>query len=196
MNGTDSAGSEPRGPMARMLTEFTALDEAVSIAVAKTSTPTLDRVLGTVSNTANRSVLWLATAGVISVFGARQRRAAACGLVAIGVSSAAVNLGIKPLLQRARPARDEEVVRHVVMPRSHAFPSGHAASAFAFSTAVGVALPTLAPTLRLMATTVAYSRVQGGVHYAGDVLVGALIGAAVGTAVHQVARVLDERRTI
>src|SRR4051794_24746095 len=127
MTTKDPGDTSSYGPMARMVREFTALDEAVSSAVAGTSTPTLDRVLGTVSNVANRSVLWFATAGLVSLFGARQRRAAVAGAVAIGVSSAAVNLGIKPVLQRSRPSRDEDVVRHVDMPGSHAFPSGHSA---------------------------------------------------------------------
>lgn len=194
MTTTETEPEGPRGALASILHEFNALDEAISRAVGTTSTPTLDHLLGTVSNTANRSVLWLGTAGVVSLFGRRPRHAALAGVAAIGVSSAAVNLLVKPLMRRDRPLRDEDVVRRVVMPGSHAFPSGHSASAFAFSTAVGSALPGLAPTLRLMATTVAYSRVQSGVHYVGDVLVGALIGAGVGTAVHQAARALGESR--
>jgi len=68
------------------------------------------------------------------------------------------------------------------MPTSRSFPSGHAASAFAFSSAVGGELPALSTPLRLAATTVAYSRVHAGVHYPGDVVIGALIGAGMGTA--------------
>jgi undecaprenyl-diphosphatase len=105
----------------------------------------------------------------------------------VGVTSAVVNLGVKPVLRRQRPVRDESMENLVLMPSSHAFPSGHAASAFAFSSAVGGELPALATPLRLMATTVAYSRVHAGVHYGGDVLVGALIGAGMGTAVRQIA---------
>ena len=73
------------------------------------------------------------------------------------------------------------------MPRSHAFPSGHAASAFAFASVVAAEIPALASPLRVMATLVAYSRVHAGVHYGGDVVVGALVGAGVGTAVRQAA---------
>ena len=78
---------------------------------------------------------------------------------------------------------------HVVpMPESHSYPSGHAASAFAFSTAVGATVPQLDTVLRLLATTVAYSRVHTGVHYPGDVIAGAAIGAGVGTVVRHLAR--------
>ncbi len=77
------------------------------------------------------------------------------------------------------------------MPGSTSYPSGHAASAFAFSTAVGAEFPQADTALRLAASLVAYSRVHTGVHYPGDVIAGALIGAGVGT----LARHLDQRLT-
>jgi undecaprenyl-diphosphatase len=63
------------------------------------------------------------------------------------------------------------------MPGSGSFPSGHAASAFAFAYAVGRHLPGLAVPVRLLATGVAYSRVHAGVHYPGDVVIGSVLGA-------------------
>lgn len=171
----------------RVLGELTALDTAISAAVMATPSPTLDAALGRLSNAANGSHIWLATAGVLSLLGPRPRRAAATGVAAIGLTSAIVNLGIKPLLRRQRPPRDEILGHSVLMPRSHAFPSGHAASAFAFASAVGAEIPALASPLRVLATTVAYSRVHAGVHFGGDVVVGALVGAGVGTVVRQAA---------
>jgi membrane-associated phospholipid phosphatase len=64
------------------------------------------------------------------------------------------------------------------MPRSSSFPSGHAASAFAFATGAGNAQPVLSSPLRAVATLVGYSRVHTGVHYPADVLAGAFIGAS------------------
>ena len=63
------------------------------------------------------------------------------------------------------------------MPESTSFPSGHAASAFAFAYAVGRHLPGLAVPIRLLASGVAYSRVHTGVHYPGDVVIGSVLGA-------------------
>ena len=101
-------------------------------------------------------------------------------MLAIGVTSATVNLGIKPLARRRRPDRlspDLVGARYVRMPGSTSFPSGHAASAFAFAYAVGRHLPGLAVPIRLLAGAVAYSRVHTGVHYPGDVVVGSILGA-------------------
>lgn len=63
------------------------------------------------------------------------------------------------------------------MPESTSFPSGHAASAFAFAYTVGRHYPLLAVPIRLLATGVAYSRVHTGVHYPGDVVLGSVVGA-------------------
>jgi undecaprenyl-diphosphatase len=120
-------------------------------------------------------------AAAIALLGGRRGRQAALeGVVAIAVTSATVNLGVKPLAHRMRPDRlgpDLATARHIPMPRSTSFPSGHAASAFAFAYAVGRHLPGLAVPIRLLAGAVAYSRVHTGVHYPGDVVVGSILGA-------------------
>jgi membrane-associated phospholipid phosphatase len=166
---------------ARALRELGAVDRAVYQAVADTPTPQLDGHVRRLSNAANYSRLWLGIAAVIAVLGrGRGRRAALEGVVAIGATSAAVNLGIKPLARRRRPDRaapSPDGARFVRMPESTSFPSGHSASAFAFAYAVGRHLPGLAVPIRLLAGGVAYSRVHTGVHYPGDVAIGSIVGA-------------------
>jgi membrane-associated phospholipid phosphatase len=54
------------------------------------------------------------------------------------------------------------MARQVRMPESTSFPSGHAASAFAFASAVGTQLSRLSLPLQLLAAAVAYSRVHVG----------------------------------
>jgi membrane-associated phospholipid phosphatase len=162
--------------------ELEALDVAVYAAVAATSTPTLDRDLARLSRAADHSKLWLASAGLLAAAGgARGRRAAVAGLGSVTVTSAVVNLVLKPIGDRRRPDRQAHGVpigRHVAMPRSTSFPSGHAASAFAFASGAGNVLPAAGVPLHAAAALVAYSRVHTGVHYPVDVVVGALAGGA------------------
>src|SRR4030095_15306486 len=73
-------------------------------------------------------------------------------------------------------------VRRVPMPGSASFPSGHTASGFAFTNAVAHTLPAAAAPLGMLASAVGYSRVHTGVHYPGDVVIGAVIGATLGGA--------------
>ncbi len=166
---------------ATALRELGAVDRAVYRAVADTPTPHLDAHIRRLSNSANYSRLWLGIAATIAVFGrARGRRAALEGVLAIGATSAAVNLGIKPIAHRSRPdpgSGTSHDTRKVAMPESTSFPSGHSASAFAFAYAVGRHLPALAVPIRLLAGGVAYSRVPTGVHYPGDVAIGSIVGA-------------------
>ena len=180
-------GGPVRQRAAEGLRELGALDQAIYSAVAATPTPALDGPLRRLSNAANNSGLWLATAAGLSVVGGPAgRRAAVRGVVAIGVTSALVNLAVKSVWARRRPDRARAGVpvrRNVPMPVSTSFPSGHAASGFAFAAAIGHDQPWLGLALRFVSATVAYSRVHTGVHYPGDVVVGSLIGEGIGQAV-------------
>jgi undecaprenyl-diphosphatase len=179
------------GPLSRQvaqgLRELGAVDRAIYSAVAATPTPTLDEPLRRLSNAANNSRLWLTIAAGLGVAGGGAgRRAALRGTVAIGVTSALVNLAVKSAWSRQRPDRTGAGVpvwRNVRMPTSTSFPSGHAASGFAFAAAIGRDQPWLGLGLRFLAAAVAYSRVHTGVHYPGDIVVGSLIGEGTGQAV-------------
>jgi membrane-associated phospholipid phosphatase len=183
------------GPSANVvvagLRELGAVDRAVYQAVASTPTGTLDGSVRRLSAAADKSKLWLGIAAVVALAGGRRgRRAALEGVVAIGVSSATINLGVKPVARRRRPDRVRPALfedRHVPMPGSTSFPSGHAASAFAFAYAVGRHLPALAVPIRLLAAAVAYSRVHTGVHYPGDVVIGSVAGSGTAAMVAAVA---------
>jgi membrane-associated phospholipid phosphatase len=153
------------------------LDVAVYAAIARTPSPSLDRAMSRLS---------LASAAALATFGGREgRRAAVSGLASVAATSALVNLIVKPVSRRRRPdrvAQEVPVARHVRMPVSRSFPSGHAAAAFAFAHGVGHVSPIAAIPLRSLAAVVAYSRVHTGVHYPGDVIVGALAGVTLAEA--------------
>lgn len=164
--------------------ELRALDSAVYAAVAGTPTPRLDAVLQPLTSAADHSKLWIAVAAATALVGGRRgRRGAVEGLVAVGLASASVNLLLKNMNRRERPDRAAAGVpleRHVVMPSSTSFPSGHSASAFAFAGGMANAVPALGIPLHLGSATVAYTRVHSGVHYPGDVIAGSLVGIACG----------------
>lgn len=170
------------------------VDIAIYAAIARTSTPALDRSMANVTRAADYSKLSLGAAAVLALCGGDQgRRAAAAGLASVAVAATIVNVAVKPLGRRSRPdrvAQEVPLARHVRMPSSPSFPSGHTASAVAFATGVGHVMPAAAAPLHALATLVGYTRVHTGVHYPGDVVAGALIG---GTLAQVTTRTLARR---
>jgi membrane-associated phospholipid phosphatase len=162
------------------------LDLAIYSVIAGTPTPVLDGALSRLTNAADHSRLSIGSATVLWLVGGSKGRAAATrGLASVAVTSTVVNLGIKTIARRRRPDRLAEDIarsRHVPMPASSSFPSGHSAAAFAFATGVASVLPVAGLPLRGLAALVAYSRVHTGVHYPGDVVAGALTGTVLAQA--------------
>jgi len=172
---------------ARALRQAGELDRAVFETVARTPTADLDVPLRRLSSAADFGAMWFAVAGALAAGGGgRGRRAAVGGVASLAASSILVNVGIKSLVDRRRPDRVGLELyrdRHLPKPSSTSFPSGHAATSFAFAYGVAPHAPWLAVPLGLLATGVAYSRVHAGVHYPGDVLVGSALGAGTASAV-------------
>src|SRR5271165_3369826 len=144
----DNGGPEPREADAesdasrplreQLIKEASELDGAVAATILSTPTPHWDALFRRLTNAANYSRLWLAIASAMALGGGRRgRRAATRGLLAVGVSSAFANLGVKWVFHRRRPVRETaSPSRGARMPDSSSFPSGHTASAFAFTAAV------------------------------------------------------------
>jgi membrane-associated phospholipid phosphatase len=182
-------GGRYRSRAADMLHQLGAIDRAVYLAIAAVPSPALDQAMRRLSRSADRSRLWFGIAALLALTGPSGRRAATRGVLAIGATSALVNLGVKTVARRRRPDRSGAGVpdaRQVRMPSSTSFPSGHSAAAFAFATAISRDNPWLAIAIQFLAGSVAYSRVHTGVHYPGDTVAGALIGAGAGQAVSSV----------
>lgn len=141
-----------------------------------------DTVIRRLSRSADKGVLWWAVAGLLATRKGPPRRAALRGVAAIAAASPLTNAVAKPLLPRRRPAAGE-VPGHRRLsrsPTSSSFPSGHAASAAAFATAVSMECPRAGIAVVPLALTVAYSRVHTGVHWPSDVAAGMAIGVAAG----------------
>jgi len=158
------------------------IDHAIYAAVATTPTPSLDAAMRRLSGAADHSKLSMSAAAVLAVAGgARGRRAAKTGIWSVAMTSAIVNLAVKPISRRRRPEppEDHAPARKLEIPTSRSFPSGHTAAAVAFATGVGRQAPLAAVPLHLLAATVGYSRVHTGVHFPGDVVAGGVIGAVI-----------------
>jgi undecaprenyl-diphosphatase len=165
------------------------LDDRLFDAVALWHAPALDRTMPELSIVATKSRLWMGIAALLAIFGgAKGRRTAIEGMVAIGVNSFVVNVPLKSAVRRKRPDDEVPEARRLAKPESYSFPSGHTASAAAFSGTVGRAYPKLWLPINVLAWMVGFSRVYTGVHYPGDVLGGWIVGKGVALLVNWIAQ--------
>ena len=81
------------------------------------------------------------------------------------------------------PATDDENPFHRGCADTNSMPSGHATNSFAATMVAWFFYRRAARLILPLAVLVAFSRVYNGVHYPGDILVGAILGAGCATAV-------------
>ncbi|MEU3061995.1 phosphatase PAP2 family protein [Streptomyces subrutilus] len=167
--------------------------------VARRHWPGADRVLPKLGRAANHGVLWGGTAAAIAVFGStRGRKAAVRGMASLALASATINTVGKWSVRRARPQLDgvPAVRQLTTQPRTTSFPSGHSASAFAFTAGLALESPGWAAVVAPVAASVAFSRIYTGVHYPSDVAAGAAWGVAAGLVVRRIVRGAQEARIV
>jgi diacylglycerol kinase family enzyme/membrane-associated phospholipid phosphatase len=162
----------------RRLDPVNDVDRAISHRIAALPPTPLDTVMKGLSTAANHSLLWFTVAAGLGLRRGATRKAAGRGVLAIALASTAANAVCKPVLPRRRPAASELPAYQTLAspPTSSSFPSGHAASAAAFVTAVALESPRLGAALAPVAAAVGYSRVHVGVHWTSDVTAGAALG--------------------
>ncbi|MET9961867.1 phosphatase PAP2 family protein [Streptomyces sp. NPDC006326] len=174
-------------------------DRALFDAVARRHWPGADRVLPRLGRAANHGVLWGGAAAALAVFGsARARKAALRGAASLALASATINTVGKWSVRRPRPLLDgvPAVRQLATQPQTTSFPSGHSASAFAFTAGLALESPGWGAVVAPVAASVAFSRVYTGVHYPSDVLAGAALGVGAGFLVRRIARGVQEARAV
>lgn len=167
--------------------------------VARRHWPGADRVLPRLGRAANHGVLWGGAAVALTAFGsARARKAAVRGVASLALASATINTVGKWSVRRPRPLLEgvPAVRQLATQPQTTSFPSGHSASAFAFTAGLALESPGWGAALAPVAASVAFSRVYTGVHYPSDVLAGAALGVAAGFVVDRLARDAKEARIV
>jgi membrane-associated phospholipid phosphatase len=200
---TPSMPSRPRGgrrlaggleAMARMAARA---DLALFQRVAGAHNPVLDQAMPALSRAADWSRLWLGVAALLALSGRPAwRRAAARGLASVALASTSANGLAKLSVRRVRPPLAAVPLARRVhrAPVTTSFPSGHSASAGAFTVGVALEAPELAVPVGAIAAGVAVSRVWTGAHYPGDVAAGIALGTAASLALARVGRGRRARR--
>jgi undecaprenyl-diphosphatase len=120
--------------------------------------------------------VWIAIALVLAILRRRPWLLVRVA-VAVGVADLLAD-AIKFAVPRHRPF-EPQLGPHE---RTHSFPSGHTATAFAGATMLASYAPRLRVPLYVLAVLIGLSRLYNGVHYPTDVIAGAVLGLLVATA--------------
>lgn len=175
-----------------------AFDRHLLEAVYAVEQPAVTQTLRTVNHTFFPTVIVLPLvhwgwAGTGDLGGHAADYEAAYRLTVTEVSTLAASLGLKYMVRRARPYHQLDLASRVpkLQPGDeydpYAFPSGHAALAFAVATSLTLSYPEwyVAVPLYIWAVAASTARMWLGVHYPTDVLAGAALGTAIAWGVHQ-----------
>ena len=141
--------------------------------------PAADRLFYGASAVGDHGLLWLILGAARGLRSEHDWHAAVRVGVGVGVESALVNLGIKSLFRRRRPAWELEHPLRLRRPRTSSFPSGHATSAFTAAALLSDRDPAW-PLYYSAATIIALSRIHVRIHHASDVAAGIAVGIVLG----------------
>lgn len=135
----------------------------------------------------NNGMVWLIPAFVL--FLTRKYRQAGFNIVVtIGICWL-VNQLLKSVVMRPRPFTEIEMLTVLIEhPSSWSFPSGHTCSAFAAAYAYTRSFKKWGGWTYVLAVIIAASRMYVGVHYASDVLAGAVIATVLAVIVYALCR--------
>lgn len=128
-------------------------------------------------------IFWIVLTILLLIF-KKTRRLGLCCACALLLDLLAVNIAIKPLVNRVRPYN--VITDIVALTGQHgdpSFPSGHSAASFACAWVLfRMERKKWGVSALILAALISLSRLYVGVHYPTDVLGGILIGIAVGEA--------------
>ncbi len=141
--------------------------------------PAVDRLFYAASSLGDHSLIWLILGALRGLRSEHDFKAAVRVGAGVAMESTLVNLGMKSLFRRSRPASGRERPLRLRQPRTSSFPSGHATSAFTAAALLSDDDP-LWPVYYAVAAVVAASRVYVGIHHASDVLAGVAVGVVLG----------------
>ena len=158
------------------------LDETLMDLVHQTDSPVTRRVMQVITQFGSHALIG-GCAGIAAISLSRKGKTRDAWTIVMSTAGAmALNTGLKAIFQRQRP---QEMARHIRLPRSHSFPSGHSLLSAATYPIVVHQLVQYRSTQTLviaqlgaaaLVASVGFSRVYFGVHFPSDVFGGFAAG--------------------
>ena len=160
-------------------------------------TPLLDKILAFITSLGNAGIIWIVLAVVLLIL-PKTRKTGIIVAAALLMDLILCNLILKNLVARVRPYDVNTAIAILIKkPLDFSFPSGHTAASFAAMTALFLAKMKKAWIAALvLAVLIAFSRLYFYVHYATDVLGGAVVGILSGIIGYTIVEKIDKCRKV
>lgn len=160
-----------------MLQRLNILDHQLSTKLRAAKPSPFVSVVHRASQTGSYGVIWVLLFAVVATWLAGWKAAVVASACVLG--SLMLNTLIKSQIERPRPA--DNPIGH--QPTTHSMPSAHTVMAVVGATCMTIVAPAAAPLWWGWMLILAGSRVYLGMHYLGDVLVGAILGAIIASTI-------------
>jgi len=166
-----------------MIEQLNSLDKSLLYFINKgLSNPILDQIMPFITNQNN----WLIPFIVLSFIllfktGTRGKIAFTLLLLGFALTDFSASQYLKPFFGRLRPSYTliSEINLLVNKGGKLSLPSNHAANSFMIATIVGYFFSNYKVPLYIWASIISFSRIYVGVHYPGDIIMGALYGYSI-----------------
>ncbi len=143
--------------------------------------PILDTIMPIITSLGNGSILWIAI-GIFLIANKNYRKYGYMIIISLCLCLIIGNLGLKPLVARARPFNANNALDLLLIspPKDFSFPSGHTMTSFAAATVIFYMNKKFGVLAIILSILIAFSRLYLYVHYPSDVFVGMLSGIIIG----------------
>jgi undecaprenyl-diphosphatase len=184
-----------RAELVKRMSPLQGIDTALFLALNHLPHPPLaNRLMYGITSVMRGGLGWMVLLAAAALLDRRRGRQAFHAVAPpLWFATMTVEYPIKSYFRRRRPFRD--IVQAIAVgrkPGSFSFPSGHSASAFAGAWLISRHYPDLAALWYALASITAFSRIYLGVHYPGDVLIGAMAGIGLAEAMRWTVERADE----
>jgi len=168
--------------MLDLISWLVAIDKSVFLFINKAlANPATDFIMPLITADLHLKLFYAVCLGLILVKGNNQLRwAVIFSLLTVTITDQLSSAVLKPLLARPRPCRIMEVHLLVGCGAGFSMPSSHAANLFGQAYFFKIIASRSAYYLIPLAVIVAISRIFVGVHYPGDIMIGAALGTVAG----------------
>ena len=158
------------------------IDKSLLLWVHANHNTIFDKVMPFITNPTNWLIPILFLIVYLGIFGGKRGKIALCLLIiSLSINDAICALILKPFFDRVRPSYLSIEGLNLLVSKGGkwSMPSNHASNMFSLAVMLSYFYNRFKFPLFFLATIIAISRVYVGVHYPGDIIIGALVGYSI-----------------